>query len=378
MEIAAASQPASTRAAGTSPSDAMRVRRKERRRMLPMVAASYVVDTALLLCFCLVGSLPWRMPPVFLVSGLLVCAVFHFILDSEFPERLRDHHMVMEQMVANCTLLAVFLLWTPQVGVPLLMLTFVIFAFGALRMKFRSVVFGSTGLALAMGLVVACFGDGVDLPMATPAQRAVSGLWLAVVLSRLAFLGQHGAHLRSLLNEQRAKLTVALTEVERLANRDELTGARNRRAIMLLVSEEYERMQRTSTPFAVALFDIDFFKRVNDEHGHLVGDEVLRRFVIAAAAAIRATDRLGRFGGDEFLVLMPTTDREEAAVAAAERVREAVRGVAWASVNAGLNVTISARIGLARAGESVEALLGRADMALYAAKHAGRNCVRAG
>ena len=137
-------------------------------------------------------------------------------------------------------------------------------------------------------------------------------------------------------------------------------------------------MRRTNLPFAVALFDIDLFKHVNDEHGHLVGDEVLRRFVIAAAAAIRGTDRLGRYGGEEFLLVMPTTDREDAAVAAAERIRESVRAVDWAGLNAGLDVTVSAGIGLARVGESVEALLGRADTALYAAKHAGRNCVRAG
>ncbi len=318
------------------------------------------------------------MPAAFLGCGLLICGAFHVVLSSAFPERLRDHHMVMEQMVANCTVLMLFLLWTPQVGVVLMMLAFVIFAFGALRMKFRSVVFGSTALAVAVGLVVACFGEDVGLPVATPSQRAVSGLCFAAVLSRLAFLGQHGAHLRALLNEQRAKLTVALGEVERLANRDELTGARNRRSIMSLVSDEQQRMLRTQAPFAVALFDIDLFKRVNDEHGHLVGDEVLRRFVMAAAAAIRGTDRLGRFGGEEFLLVMPATDREDAAVAAAERVCEAVRGVAWADVDTGLDVTVSAGIGLARLGEPVEALLGRADVALYAAKHAGRNCVRAG
>lgn len=346
--------------------------------MLPMVAISYAVDTALLLCFCVAGALPWSMPPAFLASGLVVCATFYLVLASDFPERLRDHHMVMEQMAANCALLMVFLVWTPQVGVPLMMLSFVIFAFGALRMKFRSVVFGSTALAIAMGLVVALLGGDVDLPIATPAQRGVSGLWFAVVLSRLAFLGQHGAHLRAQLNEHRARLTVALAEVERLAHRDELTGARNRRAIMQLVSEEHERMQRTGAAFGVALFDIDSFKQVNDLHGHLVGDEVLRRFVLAAAAAIRATDRLGRFGGEEFLLLMPATGSEEAAVAAAERVREAVLNVAWATTAGGLDVTVSAGVGIARAGEPVEALLGRTDAALYAAKHAGRNCVRAG
>lgn len=346
--------------------------------MLPMVAISYLVDTVLLACFSVIGVLPWSVPPVFLLCGLLVCGAFHLVLDSEFPERLRDHHMVMEQMVVNCAVLMAILLWAPQVGVPLMMLSFVIFAFGALRMKFRTVVFGSTALAVAMGLVVALFGDGVDLPIATSTQRVVSGLWFSVVLSRLAFLGQHGAHLRALLNEQRAKLTVALAEVERLASRDELTGARNRRAIMRLTSEEHERMKRTGTPFAVALFDIDSFKQVNDEHGHLVGDEVLRRFVHAAAGAIRATDRLGRFGGEEFLLLMPTTDHEEAALAAGERVRDAVCRVGWSSVDGGLDVTVSAGVSVARPDDSVETLVGRADTALYAAKHAGRNCVRAG
>jgi diguanylate cyclase (GGDEF)-like protein len=378
MEIVARSEPVPTQAPEENPSESMRERRAARLRMLPMVVTSYVVDTALLSGFCLVGVLPWTMPMLFLGSGMLLCGAFQLVLNSDFPERLRDHHMVMEQMVANCALLMFFLLWTPQVGVPLMLMTFVIFAFGALRMKFRSVVFGSTALALAMGLVVACFGDGVDLPVATPSQRVVSGLFFAAVLSRLAFLGQHGAHLRALLNEQRAKLKVALAEVERLAHRDELTGARNRRAIMSLVSEEYERMRRTGVAFAVALFDIDFFKRVNDEHGHLVGDEVLRRFVLSAAAAIRGTDRLGRFGGEEFLLVMPTTDREDAAVAAAERIREAVRSVAWADVDAGLDVTVSAGVALSRVGEPIEALLGRADVALYAAKHSGRNRVRAG
>jgi diguanylate cyclase len=378
MEIASRSDPASTEAPAMNPADALRVRRQERLRMLPMVMASYVVDTTLLVCFCLAGVLPWTMPAVFLGAGLVICAAFHLVLDSELPERLRDHHMVMEQMVANCTLLMLCLVWMPQVGVPLMMLSFVIFAFGALRMKFRGVVFGSMALAVAMGLVVACFGDQLSLPVATAAQRAVSALWFAVVLARLAFLGQHGAHLRAVINEQRAKLAQALADVERLANRDELTGARNRRAIMSLVSEEFERMRRTGLPFAVALFDIDLFKHVNDEHGHLVGDEVLRRFVIAAAAAIRGTDRLGRYGGEEFLLIMPTTDHEDAAVAAAERVRESVRAVDWARLNAGLDVTVSAGIGLARVGESVEGLLGRADTALYAAKRAGRNCVRAG
>ncbi len=356
--------------------EALQTRRRERLRMLPFVAASYGLDTVLFCAYFAVGVIPWQMPPAYLASGLMLCAAFHLVLDSGLPERTRDHHLVIEQMVANSGLAMAFLFWMPQVGVPLMMGCFIIFAFGALRMKFRSVVFGSTALALAMGLLVAFFGEDVGLPMATPAQRAVSGLWFAVVLARLAFLGQHGAHLRALLNEQRAKLAGALAEVERLASRDDLTTVMNRRAIMATVGEERERMRRTGAPFAVALFDIDFFKRVNDERGHLVGDEVLRRFCAAAGEAIRTTDRLGRFGGEEFLVLMPATDKAEAAHAAAERVRDAVARVDWDRTDAGLEVTVSAGVAIATAEDTVEALLGRADMALYAAKHDGRNRVR--
>ena len=103
---------------------------------------------------------------------------------------------------------------------------------------------------------------------------------------------------------------------------------------------------------------------------------MLRRFCAAALEAIRTTDRLDRYGGEEFLVLMPATDRPEAAHAAAERVREAVARVEWGSVDAGLEVTVSAGVGVATPEDTVESLLGRADMALYAAKHEGRNRVR--
>jgi diguanylate cyclase (GGDEF)-like protein len=377
VESGAGVQPAPPHEAAKARSEALQARRRERLRMLPMVAASYGVDTLLLTAYFAVGVVPWQVPPTFLACGLVLCGAFHLVLDSDLPERMRDHHLVMEQMVANCALQMAFLLWVPQVGAPLMMLCFVIFAFGALRMKFRTVVFGSTALAVAMGLIVAFFGEGIGLPADSPAQRAVSGLWFAVVLSRLAFLGQHGAHLRALLNEHRARLTVALAEVERLVGRDDLTGVMNRRAIVALVDEERDRMRRTGAAFAVALFDIDFFKSVNDDHGHLVGDEVLRRFCGAAEEAIRTTDRLGRIGGDEFLVLMPATDKPEAALAAAERVRDAVARVDWASVDAGLQVTVSAGVGIAGADDTLETLLGRTDAALYAAKHAGRNCVRA-
>src|SRR4029079_19804724 len=124
-----------------------------------------------------IGAIPWQMPLAYLASGLLLCAALHVVLDSALPARARDHHLVMEQMVANSALAIAFLLWAPAVGVPLMMGCFVIFAFGALRMKFKTVVLGSTALALAMGLAVAFMGGGVDPPMATAAHSVRLRRW---------------------------------------------------------------------------------------------------------------------------------------------------------------------------------------------------------
>ncbi len=122
--------------------------------------------------------------------------------------------------------------------------------------------------------------------------------------------------------------------------------------------------------------DIDHFKRINDQHGHLVGDRVLAHFAQTVGQALRYTDYLGRFGGEEFVVLLPHTGME-AALAMAERVRQAVE---QQSVIAG-QPTCTASLGLAsiEAGEAtLDELLARADLALYRAKADGRNRVEAG
>jgi diguanylate cyclase len=147
---------------------------------------------------------------------------------------------------------------------------------------------------------------------------------------------------------------------------------------MQLIEEERQRMERTGQPFGIALFDVDHFKRINDGHGHVVGDEVLRRFAVSAATEMRHTDRLGRYGGEEFLMLLTGTPDDEGALVATERVRLGIERQPWSEIAQGLALTVSAGVGVCRRGESIEQLLMRADAALYAAKHAGRNRVCAG
>lgn len=171
-----------------------------------------------------------------------------------------------------------------------------------------------------------------------------------------------------------ATLEAMLEEADHQARHDALTGLLNRRAILERLEHELRAAGRTHASVAVLLIDVDHFKAVNDTHGHLVGDEVLRAIGATIRQHLRATDAAGRYGGEELLVV--TTGSEQPEVLA-QRLLEAVRQLRWAGSD--LRVTISA--GLARA--DVKALnglplLARADAALYKAKAEGRDQVRHG
>ena len=165
-------------------------------------------------------------------------------------------------------------------------------------------------------------------------------------------------------------------EKHELATTDGLTGVYNRRTFKELAEPLLSRARRSRGAVSLLLIDLDHFKRVNDTHGHLAGDEVLAGFAKLTRGCLRKEDLLARYGGEEFVVLLPGTT-EPAAIALADRIREEVSEAALCPMNDTVRVTIS--IGIAgESGEhlaTLEMLLGRADEALYAAKARGRNCV---
>lgn len=157
------------------------------------------------------------------------------------------------------------------------------------------------------------------------------------------------------------------TEFEHMATHDSLTGTLNRRAILGFCEDEHERSARYGQPFSLMMIDLDHFKALNDTHGHQHGDRVLVHFVECTRAALRRADRLGRYGGEEFLVLLPHTDTG-AALPVAERIRTAL--------TAGHALDCTASIGLTHwcgPEDTLDTMLGRADAALYQAKAEGRN-----
>jgi diguanylate cyclase (GGDEF)-like protein/PAS domain S-box-containing protein len=217
----------------------------------------------------------------------------------------------------------------------------------------------------ALAEAVSLFRDGSSAVLETRV-RAKDGSWHWLRTSSTLAKDEGLVYARStdvtqlkLIEGEREKL---LGEVQDLARHDALTGLPNRRVLQEMLPREMARSRRQESPLCLAIVDIDHFKRYNDAHGHLAGDEVLRACAREWDGALRGEDTLVRFGGEEFLVLLPDTEPEQAAEIV-ERLRQQTP----------LEQTCSAGLALWDGVESIDDLLRRADEALYLAKASGRD-----
>nr|WP_240956394.1 sensor domain-containing diguanylate cyclase [Wenzhouxiangella sp. XN79A] len=158
------------------------------------------------------------------------------------------------------------------------------------------------------------------------------------------------------------------------AAHDPLTGCLNRGGFFPLARRALAYAATHDQPLGLLLMDVDHFKRVNDRHGHQVGDEVLKWLVELIAGALRDEDLLGRYGGEEFVVLLPDTEAVRVAEVA-DRVRRAIAGHALSIGRIEVPITVSVGCATLRPDDNIDTLLSRADDKLYLAKKAGRNCV---
>lgn len=174
----------------------------------------------------------------------------------------------------------------------------------------------------------------------------------------------------------RHRITLSEKHLQAQAMEDALTGLYNRRHFELVAAQELSRSQRTGNPLALLIFDIDFFKQINDRHGHEAGDQVLIAVGQLLKASARDIDALARWGGEEFVLLMPNADLTEA-MAVAQRLRQKVESTPVASPAGEIHCTVSGGLAVVQADEPLSQAFARADRALYRSKREGRNLISA-
>lgn len=199
----------------------------------------------------------------------------------------------------------------------------------------------------------------------------------ACALISVTLLTGEMSKLRLRLKQQKEDLLAAMATIRKLATLDELTSLANRRHMNEVLVEQERRHDSAGQHTCIALIDLDFFKSVNDRFGHAAGDAVLRAFSNAARSELRAQDVLARWGGEEFLLLLPGTPLDQA-ILVVERMAERVAAAPVAEVSGELRITFSAGLARRLHDEPFAETITRADMALYNAKSAGRNRISVG
>ncbi len=306
------------------------------------------------------------------MCGLLSVAVNILLSETGFNERFKDHYLVVPQSSVGMIIQLAFIYIAPEVGVMFLCTLFVVFAFSSLRSTPWQTAVIWTAMALGLAGLFLLTDKPISLPHETYLERFATMTVFILTIGRCMFIGIFSSAMRESLYRSGLALKEANKRIEELAELDDLTGSLNRRCIMRSLDDEIARAHRTSAPCSIALLDLDWFKRINDTYGHPTGDEVLKTFAITVFANIRGVDRFGRYGGEEFLLVLPDTP-QDIAVRLIERLRSIVAGLDWSAFSPGMRVTVSAGVATLKASETADTILARADGALYKAKAQGRN-----
>jgi diguanylate cyclase (GGDEF)-like protein len=264
--------------------------------------------------------------------------------------------------------------FAPEVGLAFCFIFFLVFGFATLRTTTwqASILWTYATIGLTAAILLA--DKPLDLPTGSWTERVATLLFLITALGRCISMGLFSIAMRDALYKRGNELRAAYERIEEMAQIDELTGALNRRFVMKELDEQLQRCARGNQACSVALIDLDWFKNINDTFGHPAGDEALRTFAITIFANIRGIDKFGRYGGEEFLLILPDASKETAG-RTLDRLRDIIAGVDWAAISPGMIVNMSAGLTAVRINDTTDMVLSRADRALYQAKQDGRNRV---
>jgi diguanylate cyclase len=306
------------------------------------------------------------------IAGCAIVSIilfFYILFRTKLNLKFRDASLTAPQMLAS-SLTMVYVMHNAGAARGIFLIVIImIFVFGVFRLSARE--FLQISLVVLLGYCILVWPLITNENRSNDASLAILyGIVLLVVLPWFAMMGAYIGKLRYQLN----KSIVELESSQAIAVRDDLTGAYNRRYLMGALHKEKSRGDRGGEPFSVCLIDIDHFKKVNDSKGHLAGDQVLRNLTVAVQPDVRTTDYFGRFGGEEFMLILSETSLN-GACAYAERLREKIEALRFTDIDAEMKITVSIGVTQYRPREEISTALNRADMALYDAKAQGRNRV---
>lgn len=332
----------------------------------------------------LLNSISWEHYFLFIITAAVTQAGFWLIIHYDLNLKLDDPSMTLLQMSTAIIWFSLVISELPEVRGALLILYVMVMLFGIFQLSMLEFAFAGLLSLVCFGAVI--IADISFRPEITSLKLSImQWIILATAQTWIALFGSYVRKLSERLKRQRSvlkasndkmvrtneELEQAMLQLDEIAGTDELTGILNRRRFF---QEAEARLQNIDDYQACALcmIDIDYFKGINDRYGHQGGDQVLEQFSRIASSCLRTTDLFGRYGGEEFILLLPHNN-QESGIKVAERIRQAFSSHCFNELEQGLSFTLSAGITLHRWGEPLEDTLKRADDALYRAKKGGRN-----
>lgn len=341
------------------------------------VARSLLASLVFFVCICVIvyfteiGGMDSREGLWLSLGMISTCLLFYVTLRSGFNRRFSEPSLTMPQVLVALTWIAGAYGITGPAHAGTLMLFTLVMVFGILTMSARS-----SAISAGYGLIVistTMLYKVITDPQVYPLDvELVYFVFVATVMPTIAGLATQITRMRNTLKDQKHELEQALAHIQKLAAHDELTGLVNRRRMTEILRDHMHNQEREPTGFSIAMLDLDHFKKINDSYGHAVGDDVLSGFAEAARQTLRKADVLSRWGGEEFLLLMPETNNGDPNIGI-ERLRHLLGTLQISEGAPELRVTFSAGISRYIQGEKVLETIKRADDALYAAKAGGRN-----
>ncbi|MWV17624.1 diguanylate cyclase [Pseudomonas sp. L-22-4S-12] len=342
-----------------------------------MAVATYALALLLFWVAVLNDLFTGGWPGAILFSALLVGTqlVFLALFRSNFNLRFRDPSLTEAQILVALLLHTLLLANLDSARGSLLLFYVIILLFGVFQLQPR--VFVRCAAFAFFAFASLNLWEGYHLRLADPGLALlqccalfVALVWQSLFASYVQALRQRMRQRRYALQAHQDTLRGMMRQLEDLVATDELTGLFNRRHFLRLALRELDNLG-PGRQHGLALIDLDYFKRINDVHGHAAGDRVLQTFAAVARACVRDGDVLARYGGEEFVLLLPHADADRL-TSCCERLREAFAAAEPVGVQVA-SLSLSAGMTLLNPGDDLDEALQRADQALYRAKRGGRN-----